>query len=293
MLMTIPWWLMSALTALLAGAAFAVRVWLKNFIEGQVKVGFERQSEAIRSEIRQSEERLKSDLRTREAELHSLREGVLSGRASRMALIDKRRLEAVERVWVGATKLMRMKGPAMTLSILKFDEVARRVSTDPKLREMIQLMTETFGGKGFEERMSELNADEERPFVSDLAWALYSAYSTIVIGSWAIMKMLSAGVEDPEKLIKRDHAGNLLKSVLPEYAAYIDEHREAAHYYLLEKLETKILLELRQSLEGFQVDADNIERSKEIMAQVSKAKADLAEFGGSVPADAGFTAERK
>jgi hypothetical protein len=40
-------------------------------------------------------ENLRAELRTKEAEISALREGVLSGRANRQALLDKRRLEAV------------------------------------------------------------------------------------------------------------------------------------------------------------------------------------------------------
>lgn len=279
--MNVPFWIAWIVVALFAGVAFVARVWLKSVVEGQVQVSVERQAEGIRSEIRRSEERLKSDLRTREAEIQALRDGVLSGRANRLALIDKRRLEAVERVWIAVSKLTRMKGPAMALSVLKYDAVAKRAPTDSKLRELLKMMSETFGGKDFEEKMAELKADHERPFISDMSWALYAAYSTIIVSGWAILKILAIGIEKPDELIKRDHASNLLKTALPEYASYIDEHKEAAHYYLLEKLEAKILLELRHSLEGPQVDAENIRRSTEIMSEVSKANAALENLNRS------------
>ncbi len=162
----------------------------------------------------------------------------------------------------------------MSLSVLKFDAVAKQVHNDPKLREFVEKLTETLGGDGFEERMAEIRADEERPFVSEFAWALYAAYAAIILGAWATMKILSIGAEHVERYIKRDHVNGLLKAVLPHQADYIDKYGEAAYYHLLEELEKNILAEMKRSLDGAESDDENIKRSSEIMAQVAKVTSD-------------------
>src|SRR5215471_435493 len=82
----------------------------------------------------------KSDLRTKEAEISALREGVLSGRANRQALLDKRRLEAVEKIWASVIALGPAKVVSAKMSIINYDVVAKRISTDPKLREAMELL---------------------------------------------------------------------------------------------------------------------------------------------------------
>ena len=283
-MITVPMWFTILVVLALPVAGFATRIWLKAFIERRIQFGMDTQLEGVRGEIRQSEERLKSDLRSREAEIASLREGVMGGRAARMALVDKRRIEAVDRLWFAVAKLTRMKGPAMSLSILKLDAIASRVSRDPKVRDVVELMSDRMGGKDFDERMKDIRAVEERPFVSDLAWALYSAYAAVVLGAWAVLKMLSLGQKDVDKLINRKHVDDLLKTALPHQADYIDKYGAEGHVYLLDELERQIIAELRRSLTGEEADAENVKRSSEIMQQVAKVTTDNEKMSSVVAA---------
>jgi hypothetical protein len=77
---------------------FISKKWLIARVEKGVQYSFDMKLEAVRADFRASEERLKSDLRNKESEIDLLRANVLSGRASRQQLLDKRRFEAVERV---------------------------------------------------------------------------------------------------------------------------------------------------------------------------------------------------
>lgn len=261
-------------------AWMGARAWVKKYVESHVQSSVERRTNELRSELRKSEEGFISSLRNRESELAALREGILGGRTTRMTLIDQRRMQAVEKLWVGVCRLSRMKGAALTVSMLKLDEVAEQTPRDDNLRQFLSLVSESFGGGDFREKLSDLNTDYERPFVSELAWALYSAYSSIILGGWVILKTLQTGMEDPLKLIKRDHSSDLLKTVLPEYSNYIDAHGESAHYALLEKLEEKILHELRHNMAGADSDEENIKRSSEIMSAVAKAEAGFHDIQG-------------
>jgi hypothetical protein len=78
---------------------FVGRNWLKTRIEKGVQHHFDERLEGLRSELRKTEELLKSDLQAKETEIATLRSSVLSGSAARQALLDKRRFEAVEKVW--------------------------------------------------------------------------------------------------------------------------------------------------------------------------------------------------
>jgi hypothetical protein len=132
--------------------------------------------------------------------------------------------------------------------------------------------------------MKEIRADEERPFVSDLAWALYSAYAAVVLGGWAVLKMLSFGAEDVDKLINRKHVDDLLKAALPHQAAYIDKYGAGGHVHLLDELERHIIAELRRSLNGEEADAENVKRSSDIMQQVAKVTTDTQKMSSAAAA---------
>ena len=64
-------WVPTIIVLSLAVAAFAGRNWLKAWIERDVQFSFDTKLENIRADLRDSEERLKSELRTREAEIRA------------------------------------------------------------------------------------------------------------------------------------------------------------------------------------------------------------------------------
>ena len=83
----------------------ATRTSIKAFIEKRIQHGFDERLESMRAEFKRSEELLKSELRLREAERSVLHSTILSGRSQRQALLDKRRIEAVERLWASTMAL--------------------------------------------------------------------------------------------------------------------------------------------------------------------------------------------
>jgi hypothetical protein len=98
-------WFLLLLNVAIGVLIFIGRNWIKARIEQSVRSGFEAKLEALRSDLRRSEEDLKSELRSKEAEITALRDGILSGRTQRQALVDKRRLEAIDGLWAAFTTL--------------------------------------------------------------------------------------------------------------------------------------------------------------------------------------------
>jgi len=147
----------------MAAALFFSRQWLVARIEKGVQHGFDSRLEAIRAELRASEERLKSTLRDRENEIALLRNTVLAGSASRQPLLDKRRFEAVERVW---TAVNNMAGHFRLLSEfmarMNIDEVAKDVG-DPRMKRVLSMFSPP--------DMTEFKnvARHERPLLPELA----------------------------------------------------------------------------------------------------------------------------
>ena len=86
---------------------------------------FDRQIEEVRAELRNSEERFKSGLRDRETEIATLRNSLLAGSAIRQALFDKRRFEAVEKVWTAVNDLAQIKVLSGMMSVVNFKAAAK------------------------------------------------------------------------------------------------------------------------------------------------------------------------
>src|SRR5262245_59053502 len=95
------------LQLLIAVALWFSRHWWLAWITRSVQHDFDTRLEQLRSELRGNEERVKSELRDNEAEFAALRTSVLSGSNNRQSLLDKRRFDAVEKIWVSVNELGR------------------------------------------------------------------------------------------------------------------------------------------------------------------------------------------
>lgn len=265
-------WIPTAITVILGGGAFVGRHWIKAGIEKSIQHKFNAEIETLRAEFRKSEEEFKSNLRSKEMEISALRDGVLSGRLNRQALADKRRLEAVERVWTAVTELWPHKGVSASMAVINFDAAAKRAPQDPRLRSVF----ETIGGQMPEEFPQDL-AQQERPFISLIAWALFSAYIAVLAYSHMRLTVLKLGIDDAAKLINDEHIKNLLKKALPHQDQYIDTIDSGIYHYLLDELEENLLVELKNMLEGKDIDEASIARSAEIMSAANNVWTDNAE----------------
>src|ERR1700722_19216615 len=94
--------------------------------------------ETIRADLRGIEERLKSDLRLKESEISALRDGVLSGRAQRQTLLDKRRLEAVERIWAAVMALTPYRAVAAMMSRVNLKAAVNEAPRHPGMRKFAE-----------------------------------------------------------------------------------------------------------------------------------------------------------
>ncbi len=107
-------------------------------------------------------------------------------------------------------------------------------------------------------------ASKARPFVSPMAWALYSAYEAITLQAVIKFHMIKSGVFVKE-LIDKDVAAKLVKAVLPHRTEAIDKLGEIAYYHLLEELDERLLGEFRKMLAGVEADKASIDQAAEIL----------------------------
>jgi hypothetical protein len=261
-------WIPTIITVLMAVGVFVGRNWLKARIERSVQHTFDQKMENIRADLRASEERLKSELRTKEAEISALRDGILSGRSQRQAVLDRRRLEAVERIWTRvSTGLGAYKSVATMMGSVNFDAVAKTTPTDARLRQVFA----AFLAHIPEDDIKTGNMTSEKIFLSAPAWAYFSAYQTVLYVAYARAKVLGLGIDDPARVLNLNPLREVLKAALPHRSEYIDGQSISSYHYLLDELEENILKQLGIILEGREYDQAEISRAVEITTQVNKA----------------------
>lgn len=126
-------WIPTITSTLIAIGFFIGRTWLKSTIKRSVQHTFDQKIENVRTDLRLSEERVKSEIRSKEAEISALRDGVLSGRGQRQALLDCRRLDAVERIWTRVSTGLAIDWPTVATS---FGVEAARAETLDRFNDL-------------------------------------------------------------------------------------------------------------------------------------------------------------
>jgi len=244
---------------------FVGRNWIRAWIEKDIQFRFDEKVEAVKNEMRMKEAAFASELRSRETEISALRDGVLSGRLNRQSLVDGRRIDAVVRVWTAISELAPFMAVAASMAVINFDAAAKEAAHNPQVRKLFEIM-----GKNVPEgHKLTRTAWNERPFLTPIAWAYFSAYQTIVIAAYTSLKLLELGVAGEREFIKTDAIKKLLKAALPHHEKFIDSQDTSAYYYLLNELEENLLAELKNILDGVDIDNATIARSAKIMVEVN------------------------
>jgi len=252
----------------------ALIVWLsKNLIltrlTNSVAHEFDSKLEAVRSEFRNNEEAFKADLRAKEVEIAALRGGAMTTMANRQVALDKRRLEAVDQLWSTVISLGSAKGVVTLMSIMNFDYVAKKATTDKSVREMLVQDIDM-------EKFDLSSAAKARPFVSPLAWALFSGFQAIIMQAVMKVKIIRSGIAtEPEKLMDRKGIAEMIKAALPDQTHVLDSEGERAYSRLLEDIEGNLLIELRNMMEGVEADKASIEQAGKILRWSTEAQETL------------------
>jgi hypothetical protein len=253
-------WIPTIISLLMVIIIFICKNWLKARIERSVQHTFDARLEAIRADLRGTEERLKSELRLKESEISALRDVVLSGRVQRQALLDKRRMDAVERIWAAVMALTPYRTAASMMASLNFRAVVDEAPKHAGVRKLAQVITTL--PPDFKPGNVAIS---ERPFVSPMAWAYFSAFQTVLLTIYAQAKALELGLENSDRFINVGNIRDMLKKALPHQANLIDEWELTSFFWFVEELEGCILIELNKMLEGEDVDQASIARSAAIM----------------------------
>jgi hypothetical protein len=249
-------------TALFAAALWLGRNVISTRLTKSVEHEFNTKLESVRAQIRESEERLKAELRAKEAEIAALRSGALTALSSRQVALDKRRLEAVDQLWASVTALGPARRLAALMSSISFEKAAPITESEPKARQIFEMMGSEFDIKSID--LS--NASKARPFLSPMVWATFSALEAVVMHAVTQWQLLKSGL-GAKDLIDNEAIAKLIKIALPHYSDHIDKFGPPAYYYALEALDDQLLKEIQQMLSGVEADMSSIVRAAEILRQ--------------------------
>jgi hypothetical protein len=266
-----PEWVAALTSSTAIGVVgFAVGTYYKSKVERAIQHNFDSKLEILRAGFRRDEEALRADLRSKGEQIAALRSGTLSGLANRYAALDKRRLEAIDKLWTATVKQAQFKMVAkMTASIkmeIALDAAAKQDAEGAKLRDFAKVI---WNASGIENVKAGESPHTERPYLPPLVWALYSAYSQVLSHPVAQIATMRAGVgskllADPKPLI------DLVKSALPHQTEFIDKYGTAALAYLIEELEEALLREIQRTLHNPDADQASLEQAAAILKAAEK-----------------------
>lgn len=260
--MSIADWIPPISTAAGLGiVGWLLRNWISARLAKSVGFEFDRKLELLRAEHRTSEERLRADLRAKEAEIATLRVGAMTALSNRQIAVDKRRLDAIDQLWASVISLSKARGISLMMSMLKFEAVAERAEKDQKMRDFLKGIG---GGFNISTDLNLGDASKARPFVSPLAWATFTALVAIISNGVMRWHVAQGGLGAKDF---SDHSAlaNMIKAALPEYSGYVDEHGISGLHFLVEKLELKLLEEFRAMMSGAEADRSSVQQAAEIL----------------------------
>jgi hypothetical protein len=183
---------------------------------------------------------------------------------NRQAALCQRQILAVEQLWGTVIALASAKAVSAQMALVDFDAALKEAAQDPKVREFFNI---TGGGIDFD-KLQTSEASNARPFVSPLAWALYSAYSAIIFHAVLRLKILQCGIN--KDFIDSDGIKKIVKIALPHQANYIDKYGASAFHYLLDELESNLLVELSKILKGIDSDNESLEKAASILKEADR-----------------------
>lgn len=223
---------------------------------------FDSKLEILRTQLRKSEESFKADLRAKASQIELLRSGAISGLATRQAALDKRRIEAVDQLWSAVTELSSAKAASAWMAVIKFDAAAKEAEKNPQFRQIFEAV-----GSGLDlKKLGSTGASKIRPFISEISWAIFSAYQAILLFAATQLHILKSGLNVPD-VLDTSAITKLIQTVLPHQAAYLEKYGAAGYHYLVDELESRLLNELQNILKGQESDKASVEQAAAILQE--------------------------
>jgi len=155
----------------------------------------------------------KAEIKSNELNIFALRSGSLNNVTDRQKVLFDKQVLAVEKLWANVILLMPAKSASMLMQNLKYHEWAKKSEYDIEVRKVFKVL----GNTTLEfEKIKKLNALDVRPFVTEILWAYYWSYQSILIHDLMKIELIKIGTHI-NKIDDTKHLEKLLVTALPEY----------------------------------------------------------------------------
>lgn len=220
---------------------------------------------SVKHEFDEKLELLRSDLKGKESELQLLRNHALSGLKDRQLALQSKQLEAVDRLWAAWSSFASLRLSLSIVGTIRYEEMLKISRSDANIRNLFADLDV------FDPKTLQLDGDMARPYVSPLAWAIFQAYTTLLITGMMKIKQAKLGLKT--QLFDDAVSTRILKAVLPEQSAFIESTGSGAFPSLLAPLEEKFLNELASILKGEASSQSSIDEAKKILTVIASSSA--------------------
>ena len=150
------------------------------------------------------------------------------------------------------------------MKTIDFEKAIKSTPGNQKAQEFFAVLAPKLDPKS----MPKIDVHRARPFVSEMAWALFAAYGATVGYAAAQLNMLRMGL-DAADILDPTAVSKLIVTALPYYSKYIEEHGAKGYPYIVEPLEAALLRELQRMMRGEESDRSSVEQAAKIMHEVS------------------------
>lgn len=253
----------------IAAILFFARHKLQRWATKSVEHRYDSQLEKLKGDLKKNEEEFKAELTRRDKQIDALRSPGLQILAAKRIAIAQRQLTAIDQLWDAVGKQSQLKFACRLLQTVNLERVCEQRILDPNAKAFFGQLFEMAGLQNLQP--SDHHA--ARPYVTEKCWATFSAYHSIGGYAAAWLALLKSGLAD-RKMIREDEVVALAKAALPSYKKFIDENGAQSVFYLMEVLETAVMKDLRDILDGNPALA-SVEDSGEVLMLANKLDAEV------------------
>lgn len=250
--------------SLIGVAAWLGREWLK-----------ERLTAGVRLETEQKLTKLKAELEAANQRIRDLASAGSAATAQAQSALLEHRIAAVQKVWESVHAWQQVSVATMMVAALSDDWLQKNAS-DPGTKSSFEQALKGIDYPCFMKTQNE--TELARPFLSESAWALYSAYHSLLSTRLAKAQLLTVpGIDHVDLLSRIGERDLVAKSAPAEIVAAYDRSPYAATEPYLRFLRESMLAEFRDFLSGQRAgnqavrDAAEVLRAAEDLAAKSSA----------------------
>jgi hypothetical protein len=217
--------------------------------------------------LEQDMKALQSTIDQQEKKNDDLRTLALSGLSKRRELVQAKRIEAAERLW----SLVQIQNSALMVvelnKTINFEKAAEIAESDAETREFFAMVGSTFKFDAYVESLKEADPQSLRPYVTQLGWAYYEAYSAIITFYTLRQKVLEIGA--PAKILTdENHLKSVILEAMPHQAALYEKFDKVYPWIFLEPLRDSILLEVKKMIAGNEESKEDVQHANEILKAI-------------------------